>query len=144
MRDKTEPDICQLTLQNADYETGEVSLEVTAADYDCPMMYYDYSTDGGRTYSELLPWPGLDIMAGTYPDTFTFSVTFTKGEQPVITSAVTIRRICSQRVILSPLRSLLLIRKKLPKRHYRKVLRHRRQRKLPGLQRNRSQKLAVP
>ena len=49
------------------------------------MMYYDYSTDGGRTYSELLPWPGLDIMAGTYPDTFTFSVTFTKGEQPVIT-----------------------------------------------------------
>ena len=85
VRDKTEPDICQLTLQNADYETGEVSLEVTAADYDCPMMYYDYSTDGGRTYSELLPWPGLDIMAGTYPDTFTFSVTFTKGEQPVIT-----------------------------------------------------------
>ena len=79
VRDKTEPDICQLTLQNADYETGEVSLEVTAADYDCPMMYYDYSTDGGRTYSELLPWPGLDIMAGTYPDTFTFSVTFTKG-----------------------------------------------------------------
>ena len=49
------------------------------------MMYYDYSTDGGRTYTELLPWPGLDIMAGTYPDTFTFSVTFTKGEQPVIT-----------------------------------------------------------
>ena len=46
----------------------EKSLEVTAADYDCPMMYYDYSTDGGRTYSELLPWPGLDIMAGTYPD----------------------------------------------------------------------------
>ncbi|MFR8844523.1 MAG: N-acetylmuramoyl-L-alanine amidase family protein [Waltera sp.] len=85
VRDKTEPDICQLTLQNADYETGEVSLEVTAADYDCPMMYYDYSTDGGRTYSELLPLPGLDIMAGTYPDTFTFSVTFTKGEQPVIT-----------------------------------------------------------
>ena len=75
----------RLTLQNADYETGEVSLEVTAADYDCPMMYYDYSTDGGRTYTELLPWPGLDIMAGTYPDTFTFSVTFTKGEQPVIT-----------------------------------------------------------
>ena len=67
VRDKTEPDICQLTLQNADYETGEVSLEVTAADYDCPMMYYDYSTDGGRTYTELLPWPGLDIMAGTIP-----------------------------------------------------------------------------
>lgn len=85
IRDKTEPDICTLTLQNADYETGEVTLEVTATDYDCPMMYYDYSTDGGKTYSELLPWPGLDIMAGTYPDTFSFSVTFTKGEQPVIT-----------------------------------------------------------
>ena len=48
-------------------------------------MYYDYSTDGGRTYSELQPWPDLDIMSGTYPDTFTFSLNFTKGEQPVIT-----------------------------------------------------------
>lgn len=85
IRDKTEPDICLLTLQNADYETGEVTLEVTGTDYDCPMMYYDYSTDGGKTYSELLPWPDLDIMAGTYPDTFTFSLSFTKGEQPVIT-----------------------------------------------------------
>lgn len=85
VRDKTAPDICLLTLQNADYETGEVTLEVTATDYDCPMMYYDYSTDGGKTYSELFPWPDLDIMAGTYTDTFTFSVIFTKGEQPVIT-----------------------------------------------------------
>lgn len=85
VRDKTAPDVCLLTLQNADYDTGEVTLEVMATDYDCPMMYYDYSTDGGKTYSELLPWPDLDIMAGTYADTFTFSVTFTKGEQPVIT-----------------------------------------------------------
>ena len=85
IRDKTEPDICLLSLQNSDYDIGKVTLEVTGTDYDCPMMYYDYSTDGGRTYSELLPWPDLDIMAGTYPDTFTFSLTFTKGEQPVIT-----------------------------------------------------------
>ena len=85
VRDVTAPDICLLTLQNADYETGEVTLEVTATDYDSPMMYYDYSTDGGKTYSELLPWPNLDIMAGTYDDTFSFSLTFTKGEQPVIT-----------------------------------------------------------
>ena len=70
IRDQTEPDVCVLTLQNADYDTGEVTLEVTATDYDCPMMYYDYSTDGGKTYSELIPWPDLDIMAGTYPDTY--------------------------------------------------------------------------
>lgn len=85
VRDKTEPDICLLSLKDADYDTGEVTLEVTATDYDCPMMYYDYSTDGGKTYSELIPWPELDIMTGTYADTFTFSVTFTKGEQPVVT-----------------------------------------------------------
>ena len=85
VRDQTEPDVCLLSLKNADYDTGEVTLEVTATDYDSPMMYYDYSTDGGKTYSELIPWPDLDIMAGTYPDTFTFSVTFTKGELPVIT-----------------------------------------------------------
>lgn len=72
IRDQTEPDVCVLTLQNADYDTGEVTLEVTATDYDCPMMYYDYSTDGGKTYSELIPWPDLDIMVGTYPDTLPF------------------------------------------------------------------------
>ena len=64
---------------HTEYDTGEVTLEVTATDYDCPMMYYDYSTDGGKTYSELIPWPDLDIMVGTYPDTFTFSLSFTKG-----------------------------------------------------------------
>ena len=105
------------------------------------MMYYDYSTDGGRTYSELLPWPGLDIMAGTYPDTFTFSVTFTKGEQPVITV-----RGYNQADLFTESDPVNFAQPFIDqeKRHYRKVLRHRRQRKLPGLQRNRSQKLAVP
>ena len=62
IRDQTEPDVCVLTLQNADYDTGEVTLEVTATDYDCPMMYYDYSTDGGKTYSELIPWPDRSVL----------------------------------------------------------------------------------
>ena len=83
-------------------------------------------------------------MAGTYPDTFTFSVTFTKGEQPVITV-----RGYNQADLFTEsdpvtFATAFIDQEKLPKRHYRKVLRHRRQRKLPGLQRNRSQKLAVP
>ena len=42
----------------------------------------DYSGE-----ADALPEVSLQsiLMAGTYPDTFTFSVTFTKGEQPVIT-----------------------------------------------------------
>lgn len=85
MKDDTPPDVCLLELISADTDTGDVSLRVSAADYDSPLMYYDYSTDGGRTYSRLEEWPGFDALTGAYQDTFTLPLSFTHGELPQIT-----------------------------------------------------------
>ena len=72
--DDTEPDVCQIALKQEDYEAETVTLEVTAADYDSPLMYYSYSLDGGKVFSERETWPGCDALAGTYTDTFTLDL----------------------------------------------------------------------
>lgn len=72
--DDTEPDVCQISLKQEDYEAETVTLEVTAADYDSPLMYYSYSLDGGKVFSERETWPGCDALAGTYTDTFTLDL----------------------------------------------------------------------
>lgn len=52
--DTTEPDICMIEVTDQEMETGNVTVELSAADYDSGMLYYDYSYDGGNTFS-----PGL-------------------------------------------------------------------------------------
>lgn len=84
LRDETSPDVCMIELLKADYDTGQINIKVTATDYDSPLMYYDYSIDGGKTYCPLTPWPGLDIMQGTYQDTFTLPIKVASGVQPEI------------------------------------------------------------
>lgn len=74
LRDGTKPDVCQLELVSTDYETGRLSLAVTAADYDSPLLYYSYSLDGGLTFGPREPWPGSDTLAGSYHDTFTLNL----------------------------------------------------------------------
>ena len=59
LRDDTAPDVCQAALENADYSTGQLSVQVNAADYDSPLIYYDYSFDGGLTFSPRNAWPDL-------------------------------------------------------------------------------------
>ena len=48
-------------------DTGEVTIRVTATDYDSGMLYYTYSYDGGTTYTNLQKWPerGKDIFEFT-------------------------------------------------------------------------------
>lgn len=82
--DKTTPDVCMIELMDTDYDTGDVTIQVTAADYDSPLLYYDYSIDGGATFSVLNPWPRVDVLEGTYADTFTFHVQVESGIQPEI------------------------------------------------------------
>lgn len=84
LRDETSPDVCMIELLKADYDTGEINIQVTATDYDSSLMYYDYSIDGGKTYCPLTPWPGLDILLGTYQDTFTLPIKVASGMQPEI------------------------------------------------------------
>lgn len=83
-RDTTAPDVCMLELLETDYNTGDVSLKVTATDYDSALMYYDYSLDGGETFSALEPWPEFDALAGTYRDTFTLHLQIPANTQPAI------------------------------------------------------------
>lgn len=54
--DSTPPDVCIIDLVSQDMESGEVTIQLSAADYDSGMLYYAYSYDGGETFSDLQPW----------------------------------------------------------------------------------------
>lgn len=82
--DVTDPDVCVLELVNTDYATGEVLLNVTAADFDSPLIYYDYSMDGGESFCAPIAWPGVDLLGENYTDTFTLSLQIPSGVQPEI------------------------------------------------------------
>ena len=66
--DSTEPDICMIEVKHQEMETGEVTIELSAADYDSGMLYYDYSYDGGETYAPRLAWGDKSV------DTITFTM----------------------------------------------------------------------
>ena len=72
--DNTEPDICTIELQSIDLSANQVTIKVTATDYDTPLMYYSISTDGGETFSSLYPWPDGNVLKGLSKDTFTLEV----------------------------------------------------------------------
>lgn len=82
--DETEPDVVQIEEVSTDYDTGEIQVKVTGADYDSPLIYYDYSCDGGMTYSALQSWPGSDVLNNSYNDTFTTTIQVPIGITPTI------------------------------------------------------------
>lgn len=84
LKDETPPDVCTLELLTVSYDTGDLSLCVSAADYDSPLLYYDYSLDGGKTYSSLQPWPGSNARTGAYTDTFTLNLQIPSGMMPIV------------------------------------------------------------
>lgn len=84
LKDESAPDVCMVELIKIEEDTGMVSLTVSAADYDSPLIYYDYSIDGGNTYSPLNPWPNSNTFDGTYQDTFTLDIQIPSGIQPDI------------------------------------------------------------
>lgn len=54
--DTTEPDICMIEVTDQKMETGEITVALSATDYDSGMLYYDYSYDGGATFAPMLAW----------------------------------------------------------------------------------------
>lgn len=72
--DSTDPDVCYFEEVSCDLSTGTLTFDLTAQDYDSPMLYYNYSTDGGLTWSELFPWE-------TGKDTQTVSLTIPSGQE---------------------------------------------------------------
>ena len=84
LQDSTYPDICEIELLECDYDTGEVSLTVRAADYDSPLIYYQYSIDNGLNWSRLESWPGSNTLTGDYTDTFQLNLMIPGGVRPNI------------------------------------------------------------
>lgn len=82
--DNSIPDVCQITLTDTNSEANEVTFEVSAADYDGMLLYYDYSIDGGKTYSPRQPWPGCNIFDGTYTDTFSITLQIPSDKKPKV------------------------------------------------------------
>lgn len=66
--DTTEPDICMIEVTDQEMDTGKITVEVSAVDYDSGMLYYDYSYDGGETFSPMLAW------GDKTQDTITFTI----------------------------------------------------------------------
>lgn len=66
--DRTEPDVCMIDVLDQNMKSGEVTVQVSAADYDSGMLYYTYSYDNGQTFSPLQRWEDKER------DTFTFTM----------------------------------------------------------------------
>lgn len=66
--DETEPDVCMIEITGQNVQNGEVTVQVSAADYDSGMLYYTYSYDNGETFSKLQRWPDKS------QDTFQFTM----------------------------------------------------------------------
>lgn len=72
-RDKTGPNECAITVKEYNRETGEISVILTAREEDSRLLYYDYSIDGGLTFTERLPLTSESIE---------FSVQMEDGDTP--------------------------------------------------------------
>lgn len=70
LQDTTSPEICSIERLSEDYAGLQATIQVSAADYDSPLMYYAYSVDGGLTYSPRQAWPGCNTLTGEYQDVF--------------------------------------------------------------------------
>lgn len=79
--DSTEPDVCMIEVTRQEPETGMITVSLAAADYDSGMLYYDYSYDGGETFSSRLAW--TDKAADT--------ITFTMQAPPHIIPQIVVR-----------------------------------------------------
>lgn len=74
--DKTEPEISQIEMLSLDNSTGEITVKMNAFDNDSYILYYMYSFDGGKTYSDLQKWP-RPVWNQSFPDhTFKVKVPF--------------------------------------------------------------------
>lgn len=77
--DKTEPDVCEIEVLDLNKETGEVTVRMKAEDYDSYILYYNYSFDGGNTYSPLEKWE-RPVWNKSEPE-MTFTVTIPLNQE---------------------------------------------------------------
>lgn len=84
IKDVTPPDYCDIQIHEADYDNGLLTLQVTASDMDSTLLYYDYTVDGGKSYSELFAWPESNVLTGEYADSFVLTLSIEHKTVPEI------------------------------------------------------------
>lgn len=82
--DKSAPESVQIEVQKIDYNSNAMTVVVSANEGESPLMYYDYSLDGGKNYSKLYPWPEADMLTGEYDDYFALTFNFPANTQPQV------------------------------------------------------------
>lgn len=82
--DTSAPDVCAIEVAECNYAAGTLKLNVSAADYDSPLVNYDYSIDGGQNWTRREIWPGCDTLTGEYKDTFQLDLIIPDGFRPDI------------------------------------------------------------
>ncbi|MCR5719238.1 MAG: N-acetylmuramoyl-L-alanine amidase [Lachnospiraceae bacterium] len=73
---KTEdfPTPCYIELKDVDSDDLKAEILVSAHYSERPFVYYSYSLDGGRTFSERFTWPGYDYFDQKCDTEFEFAV----------------------------------------------------------------------
>lgn len=84
LRDQTAPEHCEITMIDADYEAGSLTFEVCATDRESPVMYYDYSINGGKEYSSRESWESCDTLTGTYQESMQVTLLIPSGTKPIV------------------------------------------------------------
>lgn len=76
--DDTEPEISFIEVTDINKENREITVLVNAEDSDNYILYYEYSLDGGNSYSELNEWPRPEWDTSLPDNTFTLQVPYDK------------------------------------------------------------------
>ena len=76
--DLTEPDVCMIDVGDVNTETGDIEVSVYASDYDSYLLYYSYSWDGGKNFSDLQKWEPRSA------DNLTFTMKAPPGTMPEV------------------------------------------------------------
>lgn len=74
--DDTEPELSSIEVTDIDEESREVTVLVNAEDSDNYILYYEYSIDGGNSYSELNEWPRPEWNTSLKTNTFTVEIPY--------------------------------------------------------------------
>ena len=98
--DTSAPEVCEITIKDVDYSACKLEIVVSAMDGDSPLLYFDYSLDGGITYSELKVWPNTDPVHNTYADSFTLTIPVTVASPKVCLRAYNMYDVKAQSNIL--------------------------------------------
>lgn len=56
VQDETPPEVSSIAFNSYNEAAGTVNIHIAAQDSQSPIIYYNYSIDGGKTWTRLSPW----------------------------------------------------------------------------------------